>query len=95
MSVIAGMHSEDIEDHRFNSIVTDFVEERFGRESPDRVATLQRYMREHTEVVERFGRYPHRNAALGRESTAEELAWLEDEANLPGWARTQRLPRSM
>ena len=28
-------------------------------------------------VVERFGRYPHRNALLGRESTAEEVAFLQ------------------
>lgn len=32
--------------------------------------------REHLEVIERFGRFPHRNAILGRESTAEEQAWL-------------------
>jgi uncharacterized protein (DUF924 family) len=33
--------------------------------------------RRHQVIVERFGRYPHRNAALGRPSTAEELAFLE------------------
>jgi uncharacterized protein (DUF924 family) len=32
----------------------------------------------HREIVQRFGRYPHRNAILGRESTAEELAFLEE-----------------
>ena len=31
----------------------------------------------HYDVIVRFGRFPHRNAALGRESTAEELAYLE------------------
>ena len=31
----------------------------------------------HHEIIERFGRFPHRNAVLGRESTAEELAFLE------------------
>lgn len=30
----------------------------------------------HREIVDRFGRYPHRNAILGRESTLEELAFL-------------------
>ena len=30
----------------------------------------------HKAVIERFGRYPHRNEILGRESTAEELAFL-------------------
>lgn len=31
----------------------------------------------HYDVIARFGRFPHRNAALGRTSTAEELAYLE------------------
>ena len=30
----------------------------------------------HVEIIERFGRFPHRNAILGRESTPEELAFL-------------------
>jgi uncharacterized protein (DUF924 family) len=32
----------------------------------------------HYEVIERFGRYPHRNAILGRPSTAEEEAFLRE-----------------
>ena len=35
------------------------------------------FLFDHTEVIERFGRYPSRNAALGRESTAQELEYLE------------------
>lgn len=35
------------------------------------------YALKHREVIERFGRFPHRNAALGRVSTPDELAWLE------------------
>jgi uncharacterized protein (DUF924 family) len=31
----------------------------------------------HKVIVDRFGRYPHRNAILGRASTAEETAFLE------------------
>ena len=50
---------------------------------------LQSAVVEHSEVVERFGRYPHRNAQLGRESTAEEKAWLADVDNLPSWAKSQ------
>jgi uncharacterized protein (DUF924 family) len=30
----------------------------------------------HVDIIERFGRFPHRNAILGRESTPEELAFL-------------------
>jgi len=31
----------------------------------------------HLGVVERFGRFPHRNGALGRETTPEEQAFLD------------------
>lgn len=31
----------------------------------------------HKEIIDRFGRYPHRNAILGRESTQEELEFLK------------------
>lgn len=31
----------------------------------------------HKAIIDRFGRYPHRNAILGRKSTPEELAFLE------------------
>lgn len=34
------------------------------------------YAHRHCEIIERFGRFPHRNAALGRETTAEEAAFL-------------------
>jgi uncharacterized protein (DUF924 family) len=30
----------------------------------------------HRDVIQRFGRFPHRNAVLGRSSTAEELAFM-------------------
>lgn len=32
---------------------------------------------QHRDIVRRFGRFPHRNALLGRESTAEELEFLK------------------
>lgn len=32
----------------------------------------------HRDVIARFGRFPHRNAVLGRESTPEELAYLAE-----------------
>jgi uncharacterized protein (DUF924 family) len=35
----------------------------------------------HKTVIDRFGRYPHRNAVMGRPSTAEELAFLEEEGS--------------
>ncbi|PUE19014.1 hypothetical protein B9Z38_10610 [Limnohabitans sp. MMS-10A-160] len=35
-----------------------------------------RFEQRHQAIIERFGRYPHRNAILGRESTPEELVFL-------------------
>lgn len=35
-----------------------------------------RFARHHRDIIARFGRFPHRNAILGRPSTAEEIAWL-------------------
>ena len=35
------------------------------------------YAKQHLEVIKQFGRFPHRNAALGRSSSREELAWLK------------------
>jgi len=35
------------------------------------------YELRHKDIIDRFGRYPHRNAVLGRESTQEELDWMK------------------
>ncbi|MBX9459081.1 MAG: DUF924 family protein [Rhizobium sp.] len=37
-----------------------------------------KYSDEHQEIIVRFGRFPHRNPALGRQSTPEELTFLEE-----------------
>ncbi len=37
-----------------------------------------RYELRHKAIIDRFGRYPHRNAVLGRTSTPEERAFLEE-----------------
>jgi uncharacterized protein (DUF924 family) len=36
------------------------------------------WARRHHAIIQRFGRFPHRNAALGRESTPEEIAFLKE-----------------
>lgn len=36
------------------------------------------YAEDHRDVIERFGRFPHRNRALERESTPEELAFMKE-----------------
>ncbi len=36
------------------------------------------YAHQHRVIIQRFGRFPHRNAVLGRESSAQELAFLTE-----------------
>jgi uncharacterized protein (DUF924 family) len=43
------------------------------RQTPD----VHRYAVLHRDIVHRFGRFPHRNAALGRPSTPEEIEFLK------------------
>ena len=60
------MHAEDADTQRLSV-------NRFGAlGEPENF----RFAREHAEVIERFGRFPSRNAALGRVSTAAELTYL-------------------
>jgi uncharacterized protein (DUF924 family) len=61
------MHGEDLASQD-RSVA---LHEEEGR--PDGV----KWARHHRDIVARFGRFPHRNALLGRESTAEERAYLE------------------
>lgn len=42
-------------------------------------ATVNDYARLHRDIIVRFGRFPHRNQALGRDTTHEEALWLERE----------------
>lgn len=50
--------------------------ERLGREEPA-LSGLVEWARKHHEIVARFGRFPHRNALLGRPSTPEEIEFLQ------------------
>jgi uncharacterized protein (DUF924 family) len=42
------------------------------------MGVLQREVEKHVQMIERFGRFPHRNAVLGRASTPAEVAYLEE-----------------
>jgi uncharacterized protein (DUF924 family) len=43
-----------------------------------------RFARHHRELIRRFGRFPHRNAILGRQDTAEETAYLASKEAFRG-----------
>lgn len=58
-------HAEDLAlQHRAVELITPLGEE------------VARHAEIHRDVIARFGRFPHRNALLGRESTSEELEFL-------------------
>ncbi len=63
-------HSEDLEDQR--SSVELFRELAAEMRSED----LLGYAVRHLEIIERFGRFPHRNEILGRATTPEEAEFL-------------------
>ena len=44
-------------------------------------AEWTRYAIAHKEIIDRFGRFPHRNAVLNRLSTADEIAFLKEPDN--------------
>jgi uncharacterized protein (DUF924 family) len=48
-----------------------------GRAEAALAGTME-YAQRHRDIVFRFGRFPHRNAILGRASSAEELAFLQE-----------------
>ena len=50
------------------------------KDDPDSQASLD-YAYRHLEVIERFGRFPHRNKILGRESTPEEAEFLKQPSS--------------
>ena len=61
-------HSEDIADQvRYTALALSLGD-------PDRM----KYAHRHREIIERFGRFPHRNAVLGRHGTPQELAFLKE-----------------
>ncbi len=65
-------HSEEVADQR------RAVELFRAADDDERKEENIGYAVEHLEIIERFGRFPHRNAILGRESTPEEIKFLED-----------------
>ena len=68
------MHSENLSDQKR---CVELCDARLSVED-----TL-RHAKAHCAVIERFGRFPHRNAILGRQSTPEEISFLEQGGYAP------------
>ena len=68
------MHSEELA-HQERSVA---LNEAMGE------ADSIRWARHHHDIVARFGRFPHRNAMVGRESTTEEQVYLAEQEAFQG-----------
>lgn len=75
------MHAEDI-DLQDQGVA---AYRRLKQQAPDDIASQVDYnlkfAEEHRDIIQRFGRFPHRNRVLGRDSTAEEEAFLENASS--------------
>jgi uncharacterized protein (DUF924 family) len=70
-------HSEDLPDQDRSVELFRELASAVQPEYKETFAEFVDYAVRHREVIARFGRFPHRNAILGRESTADEKAFLE------------------
>ena len=68
------MHSENLDDQALSVKLFD---------QPGLEHNL-RFARHHYDIVERFGRFPHRNEILGRESTGAEVEYLNSKEGFKG-----------
>ena len=66
------MHSEDLADQDLS--VRLFA----AHDADDPERSNLAYAETHRDIIRRFGRFPHRNPALGRITTAEEQAFLDE-----------------
>ena len=74
------MHAESMEVQEKSKAYFGKLVEEARQKSPENVdffAYSHDYAKKHSAIIERFGRYPHRNQALGRESLPEEIEFLK------------------
>ena len=70
-------HAEDLAMQRRAVALFTALQSRAPAGCEAQFASFADYARRHHEVIARFGRFPHRNALLGRPSSPDELLYLE------------------
>ena len=65
------IHSEEITDHEMAYYLLD----KYLKDHSDLIE-IKKFWKDHTKAIRKFHRYPHRNKILGRESTQEEIKFL-------------------
>ena len=70
-------HSESLEHQQRCVELMETLEREVPEDWRETFESFTRYAVAHCDVIKRFGRFPHRNAILGRESTPAELEFLK------------------
>jgi uncharacterized protein (DUF924 family) len=76
-------HSEDLADPRRATALVEALADDRDPEDREPPGGLRRDGFPKVDVIERFGRFPHRNAILGRVSTPEEIAFMKGKRETP------------
>ncbi len=76
------MHAEDVALQERSVKEFKALVSRTPSPTKESIANAVEFAEEHRDVVAKWGRFPHRNELLGRESTPAELEFLKDN---PGW----------
>lgn len=84
------MHSEEKDTHVKCLELLEFAKSNSSEQLADFWDYQLEFELSHKNVIDKFGRYPHRNKSKHRESTLEEITWLADTDNLPEWALSQQ-----
>ena len=71
-------HSESLEMQERSVAAFEALEARASDGLEPLFAQFSHYARAHREAIRRFGRFPHRNSVLGRETTPDERAYLDE-----------------
>lgn len=69
-------HAESLDDQELAVDRFLQLEREVASEYREIFAGFRKYAQKHRDIIARFGRFPHRNAILGRRDTPEEAAWL-------------------
>jgi uncharacterized protein (DUF924 family) len=74
-------HSESLADQHQAVALFERLLEAVPAEERETFAGFLDFAERHRRIIARFGRFPHRNAILGRQSTAEEIEFLKEKGS--------------
>ncbi|MGD8378646.1 MAG: DUF924 family protein [Gammaproteobacteria bacterium] len=73
-------HAEELDVQEAGVALFEALAEQAGAADRELAESVLEFARLHRDIVRRFGRFPHRNALLGRETTDAERAYLAGDA---------------